>query len=107
MLIYCVRMNIFNLLDTKKGMQGPNAGQAGPGMQDPINALQTLASQGTRTNQMMGMGGPQAGPMGGPQAMPPIAASNLLQNLNQRPGQGLQGLQGLQGRFLGTFINHL
>ncbi|GLV41804.1 Mediator complex subunit 15 [Carabus blaptoides fortunei] len=85
-------------INTKKGMQGPNAGQAGPGMQDPINALQTLASQGTRTNQMMGMGGPQAGPMGGPQAMPPIAASNLLQNLNQRPGQGLQGLQGLQGQ---------
>lgn len=80
-------------------MNGPNQGQGGPGMPDPINALQNLASQGTRNNQMMGMAGAQAAPMGGPQNMTPITASNLLQNLNQRPGQTLQGLQGLQGEY--------
>lgn len=74
-------------------MQGPNAGQAVPGMQDPINALQNLASQGTRNTQLMGHG---IHPTGN---MPPIPASNLLQTLNQRPGPGLQGLQSLQGNF--------
>lgn len=73
-------------------MQGPNAGQTVPGMQDPINALQNLASQGTRNTQLMGHGIHPAG------NMPPIPASNLLQTLNQRPGPGLQGLQGLQGK---------
>lgn len=59
-------------------------------MPDPINALQNLASQGTRNNsQMMGMGGPQSAPMGGPQQMPPITASNLLQTLNRGPGQNM------------------
>lgn len=82
---------------------GPNTGQAGPGMPDPINALQNLASQGTRNNQMMGMAGAQQGPMG-PQNMTPITASNLLQTLNQRPGQTLQGLQGLQGKIHITII---
>lgn len=59
-------------------------------MPDPINALQNLASQGTRNNaQMMGgMGGPQQNQIGGPQQMPPITASNLLQTLN-RPGQNM------------------
>ena len=62
-------------------------------MQDPLNALQTLASQGNRNPQMMSMpGGPnvQQGPAG---AAP---ASNLLQTLNQqRPGQ--QQMQQMQG----------
>lgn len=85
----------FVLPDTKKG--GAGNGQGGPGMPDPINALQTLASQGTRNNNpMMGMGGPQSGPMGGPQQMPPITASNLLQTLN-RPGQNMSNIQVRQG----------
>lgn len=75
-------------------MAGPGPVQGGPGMPDPINALQNLASQGTRNNQMMGMGGPQSVQMGGPPQMPPISASNLLQNLNRGPGQGIQNLQG-------------
>lgn len=79
---------------------GPVPGQGGPGMPDPINALQNLASQGTRNNQMMGMGG--VGPPGGSQSVPmgggpqqiPNIASNLLQTLNRGPGQGIQNLQG-------------
>ncbi|CAG5048317.1 unnamed protein product [Parnassius apollo] len=112
-------------------MQGPNQNQAGPNQQvqsqpgqvpqgpnsqtglapDPINALQNLASQGTR-NQMMNMGqgqmqqqgvlGPnpgmaglqaqigQQGPIvsqGGPQSQ---TATNLLQTLNQRPQLNMQ-----------------
>ncbi|KAI9586062.1 mediator of RNA polymerase II transcription subunit 15 [Glossina fuscipes] len=56
-------------------------------MQDPLNALQNLASQGNRNPQMMSMGG---GPGG------PVTASNLLQSLNQqRPGQ--QQMQQMQG----------
>ncbi|GAB0095225.1 Mediator of RNA polymerase II transcription subunit 15 [Sergentomyia squamirostris] len=89
-------------MNTKNKMQNtgevPNAG----GMPDPINALQNLASQGSRPQQqMMGMGGPQ-GPMGGPAVsqVNNIPASNLLQTLtqqrpmqqspmqNQRPGVG-------------------
>lgn len=75
-------------------MNGPGAVQGGPGMPDPINALQTLASQGSRNNQMMGMaGGPQSVSMGGPQQMPSISATNLLQTLNQAPRQGISNLQ--------------
>lgn len=85
---------------------------------DPINALQNLASQGTR-NQMMAMGGPQGqmqqqlgnpgmagmqgqmgqqGPIvsqGGPQAQ---TATNLLQSLNQRPSLNMQ----LQNKLAGS-----
>lgn len=61
-----------------------NAG--GPGIQDPINALQNMASPGTRNPQMMGMG-PGGGPPGGGNQMGvgggPIPASNLLQTLTQ------------------------
>ncbi|CAH2013639.1 unnamed protein product [Acanthoscelides obtectus] len=53
-------------------------------MPDPINALQNLASQGTR-NPMMNMG-PQPGQMGGPQQAP---NANLLQTINRGPGQQL------------------
>ncbi|CAG9784672.1 unnamed protein product [Diatraea saccharalis] len=113
-------------------MQGPNQNQPGPNPQvqtqpgqaqqapnaqsgmnpDPINALQNLASQGSR-NQMMNMGsqgqmqqqgvlGPnpgmggmqqqmgQQGPIvsqGGPQAQ---TATNLLQTLTQRPQMNIQ-----------------
>ncbi|XP_018336602.1 mediator of RNA polymerase II transcription subunit 15 isoform X2 [Agrilus planipennis] len=84
-------------MNTKKGaanMPGPGGGQPGAGMPDPINALQNLASQGSRNNQMMGMGGPQGGHLGGPQQMPPISASNLLQTLNRGPGQNLNNMPG-------------
>lgn len=89
--------------------QGPS-GQAGL-TPDPINALQNLASQGSR-NQMMNMGpqsqmqqqgvmGPNPGMAGmqgqmgqqgpivsqGPQAQ---TATNLLQTLNQRPQMNMQ-----------------
>ncbi|KAJ8920966.1 hypothetical protein NQ315_015760 [Exocentrus adspersus] len=64
------------------GMAGPGQGQVGPGMPDPINALQNLASQGTR-NTMINMG-PQPGQMGGPQQP---TATNLLQTLNRGPAQ--------------------
>lgn len=52
-------------------------------MNDPINALQNLASQGSRNTQMMAMTGQpnQIAPgqvMGGN-----VAASNLLQTLTQ------------------------
>nr|CAI5841497.1 unnamed protein product [Callosobruchus analis] len=66
------------------GMAGPGQGQGGPGMPDPINALQNLASQGTR-NPMMNMG-PQPGQMGGPQQ---ATTTNLLQTINRGPGQQL------------------
>ncbi|KAJ8978013.1 hypothetical protein NQ317_002775 [Molorchus minor] len=64
------------------GMAGPGQGPVGPGMPDPINALQNLASQGSR-NPMINMG-PQPGQMGGPQQ---TTATNLLQTLNRGPGQ--------------------
>lgn len=66
-------------------------------MPDPINALQNLASQGSRNNSQMmgGMGGPQPGQMAGPQQMPPITASNLLQTLN-RPGQNMNNMTGVR-----------
>ncbi|XP_041977979.1 mediator of RNA polymerase II transcription subunit 15 [Aricia agestis] len=92
--------------------QGPNNQQGMP--TDPINALQNMASQGTR-NQMMNMGqgqmqqgvmGPNAGMGGmqgqmgqqgpivsqGPQAQP---ATNLLQTLNQRPQLNMQHKLGM------------
>ncbi|KAL4719491.1 hypothetical protein ACJJTC_002122 [Scirpophaga incertulas] len=109
-------------------MQAPNQGQQGPnpqgqpgqaqqtpnaqsGMQpDPINALQNLASQGSRNQMMMGPQGQmqqqgvlgpnpsmagmqqmgQQGPIvsqGGPQAQ---TATNLLQTLTQRPQMNMQ-----------------
>ncbi|XP_065357329.1 mediator of RNA polymerase II transcription subunit 15 [Calliphora vicina] len=64
-------------------------------MQDPLNALQNLASQGNRNPQMMSMpGGPNVQQGAGPGG--PVPASNLLQTLNQqRPGQ--QQMQQMQG----------
>ncbi|XP_013200671.1 mediator of RNA polymerase II transcription subunit 15 [Amyelois transitella] len=127
-------------------LQGPNQGQPGPNTQvqsqqsqaqqgqsnqagmatDPINALQNLASQGSR-NQMMNMGpqgqmqqqgvmGPnpgmggmqqqmgQQGPIvsqGGQQAQ---TATNLLQTLNQRPQMNMQ-LQNKLGGSMGMVPN--
>lgn len=87
-----------------QSQQGPS-GQSGL-TPDPINALQTLASQGSR-NQMMNMSqaqmqqqgvmGPNPG-MAGMQGQGPIVsqgpqaqtATNLLQTLNQRPQINMQ-----------------
>ncbi|KAF5271366.1 hypothetical protein FQA39_LY08164 [Lamprigera yunnana] len=82
-------------MNTKKGNEmNPGTVQGSPGMPDPINALQTLASQGSRNNQMMGMGVPQQQvQMGGSQQMPSIPATNLLQNLNRGPNQGMNNMQ--------------
>lgn len=100
--------------------QGPSSQ---PGMAtDPINALQNMASQGTR-NQMMNMGpgqmqqgvmGPNPG-MGGMQSQMtqqgPIVsqgqaqtATNLLQTLNQRPQMNMQ-LQNKLGGSIGMVPN--
>lgn len=73
-------------------MNGPSGGQVGPGMPDPINALQNLASQGSRNNQMMG-GMAQPGQMGGLQQMP-SPATNLLQSLNRGPSNAIVNMQG-------------
>ncbi|KAL9708070.1 hypothetical protein quinque_011588 [Culex quinquefasciatus] len=66
---------------------GGNPGQQG-GMPDPINALQTLAQQGTRP-PMMG-GGQMGGPGMGPGQIGAGNASNLLQTLN-RPQMPMTG----------------
>ncbi|XP_044266798.1 mediator of RNA polymerase II transcription subunit 15-like isoform X2 [Tribolium madens] len=83
-------------MNTKKGagMGVPGQNPGAPGVPDPINALQTLAIQGTR-NPLMTMGGNQPGPMGTQQQ---IAASNLLQNLNRGPGQAMNMQQGMTPR---------
>lgn len=73
-------------------MNGPSGGQMGPGMPDPINALQNLASQGSRNNQMMG-GMAQQSQMNGPQQMP-SPATNLLQSLNRGPTNAMVNMQG-------------
>lgn len=67
-------------------------------MQDPINALQNLASQGTRNSQMMSMSNQNnqissTSVIGGN-----VAASNLLQTLTQRPPQQLQNMHGIRGQ---------
>ncbi|XP_050308770.1 mediator of RNA polymerase II transcription subunit 15 [Anthonomus grandis grandis] len=89
-------------MNTKKGQPGQMGGvpgggqqQQGPGMPDPINALQNLASQGSR-NAMVGMGGPtQPGQMGGPgQPMP-----NMMQSMNRSVPQQIMmgGNMSMQG----------
>lgn len=77
-------------------MAGPGQGQVGPGMPDPINALQNLASQGSR-NPMINMG-PQPGQMGGPQQP---TATNLLQTLNRGPPQQMM-LGNMSGNMTGN-----
>uniref|UniRef100_A0A6P4F5D1 Mediator of RNA polymerase II transcription subunit 15 n=1 Tax=Drosophila rhopaloa TaxID=1041015 RepID=A0A6P4F5D1_DRORH len=75
--------------------QNPEMGGGQNMMQDPLNALQNLASQGNRNPQMMPMG---AG--GAPVAGGPGTASNLLQSLNQqRPGQQqMQPMPNIRGQ---------
>ncbi|KMQ93780.1 mediator of rna polymerase ii transcription subunit 15 [Lasius niger] len=69
-------------------------------MPDPIGALQTLARQGTGNNQMMGMGGPGPNHQGIIPQPPANTATNLLQSLNQRPGQPMN-MPGMQNKMPG------
>ncbi|XP_029720029.1 mediator of RNA polymerase II transcription subunit 15 [Aedes albopictus] len=78
---------------------GGNPNQQGGGMPDPINALQTLATQGTRPQMMGGqMGGPgPGGPMGN-QMGGGGNASNLLNTLNRPQMPMTGGMANMQGR---------
>ncbi|CAL7946877.1 unnamed protein product [Xylocopa violacea] len=90
-------------LNTKKGAGGAAPGTANSGnqgMPDPIGALQTLARQGTGNNQMMNMSGPGSNPQGIIPQPPTNTATNLLQSLNQRPGQPMT-MQGMQNKMPG------
>ncbi|KAH8328367.1 hypothetical protein KR067_008509, partial [Drosophila pandora] len=81
----------------QQGGPPPNAEMGGGQnmMQDPLNALQNLASQGNRNPQVMPMGAGGAPVPGGPGT-----ASNLLQSLNQqRPGQQqMQPMPNIRGQ---------
>ncbi|XP_058453733.1 mediator of RNA polymerase II transcription subunit 15 [Malaya genurostris] len=83
-----------NQQNANTNQDGGNSGQQG-GMPDPINALQTLASQGTRPQMMGGQMGP-GGPMGGGQ-MGTGNASNLLQTLNRPQMPMTGGMAAMQG----------
>ncbi|XP_015184817.1 PREDICTED: mediator of RNA polymerase II transcription subunit 15 isoform X1 [Polistes dominula] len=90
-------------MNTKKpgNVVGPgSAGNGNQGMPDPIGALQTLARQGTGNNQMIGMGGPGPNPQGIVPQSSTNTATNLLQSLNQRPGQPMT-MPGLQNKMSG------
>jgi len=82
----------------QQGGPPPNAEMGGGQnmMQDPLNALQNLASQGNRNPQMMPMGAGGGAPVPGG----PGTASNLLQSLNQqRPGQQqMQPMSNIRGQ---------
>lgn len=90
-------------MNSKKGAAGNapgTGGSGGQGMPDPIGALQTLARQGTGNNQMIGMGGPGPNPQGIVPQSSTNTATNLLQTLNQRPGQQM-AIPGLQSKMSG------
>ncbi|KAK1133593.1 hypothetical protein K0M31_011395 [Melipona bicolor] len=90
-------------LNSKKGTGGNAPGTAGAGnqgMPDPIGALQTLARQGTGNNQMMNINGPGSNPQGIIPQPPTNTATNLLQSLNQRPGQAMT-MQSMQSKISG------
>ncbi|XP_070159334.1 mediator of RNA polymerase II transcription subunit 15-like [Polyergus mexicanus] len=90
-------------MNSKKNPTGNAPGNAGTnnqGMPDPIGALQTLARQGTGNNQMMGMGGPGPNHQGIIPQPSANTATNLLQSLNQRPGQPMN-MPGMQNKMPG------
>lgn len=77
-------------MNSKKGQQGAMNGVPGgqqqqpPGMPDPINALQNLASQGSR-NPMVGMAGPpQPGQMSNPGQPPNMLPASNFNNRTQQ-----------------------
>ncbi|XP_051168893.1 mediator of RNA polymerase II transcription subunit 15 [Leptopilina boulardi] len=92
-------------MNSKKQGGGMAPGGNGPnqGMSDPIGALQTLARQGTGNNQMMGIPNTGANPQGMVPQPNTNAATNLLQSLNQRPGQGVN-MPGMQNKMPGMGI---
>ncbi|XP_029049565.1 mediator of RNA polymerase II transcription subunit 15-like [Osmia bicornis bicornis] len=90
-------------LSSKQKAGGSAPATVGSGnqvMPDPIGALQTLARQGTGNNQMMNMNGPGSNPQGIIPQPPANTATNLLQSLNQRPGQPIT-MQGMQSKMPG------
>ncbi|XP_076654204.1 mediator of RNA polymerase II transcription subunit 15-like [Halictus rubicundus] len=90
-------------LNSKKGAGATAPGAAGSGnqgMPDPIGALQTLARQGTGNNQMININGPGPNPQGIIPQPPANTATNLLQSLNQRPGQPM-AMQSMQSKMPG------
>ncbi|XP_076303807.1 mediator of RNA polymerase II transcription subunit 15-like isoform X2 [Lasioglossum baleicum] len=90
-------------LNAKKGAGATAPGAAGTGnqgMPDPIGALQTLARQGTGNNQMININGPGPNPQGIIPQQPANTATNLLQSLNQRPGQPM-AMQSMQNKMPG------
>ncbi|XP_044766081.1 mediator of RNA polymerase II transcription subunit 15 isoform X2 [Coccinella septempunctata] len=99
-------LHVREMNNKKTGMQAgqPQAG----GMPDPINALQNLASQGTRNNQMLNMG-PQQNPMGGPQQQMGV---NVFQAIGRGPGGAIPNMQanmqnrmGANGAQMGNQMN--
>ncbi|KAL3290282.1 hypothetical protein HHI36_023628 [Cryptolaemus montrouzieri] len=82
-------LHVRDMNNKKTGMQGAGQPQAG-GMPDPINALQNLASQGTRNNQMLNMNA-QQNPMGGPQQQMGV---NVFQAMARGPGGAIPNMQG-------------
>ncbi|XP_034194736.1 mediator of RNA polymerase II transcription subunit 15-like [Osmia lignaria lignaria] len=89
-----------NSKKTAGGSAPATVGAGNQGMPDPIGALQTLARQGTGNNQMMNMNGPGSNPQGIIPQSPANTATNLLQSLNQRPGQPIT-MQGMQSKMPG------
>lgn len=87
-----------NQQNTGGGNQDGGSSNQQGGMPDPINALQTLASQGTRPQMMGGQMGP-GGPMGG--QMNAGNASNLLQTLNRPQMPMTGGMAGMPGSRVG------
>ncbi|KAJ8676221.1 hypothetical protein QAD02_012007 [Eretmocerus hayati] len=74
------------------GAMPPGSNNANPGVQqgmpDPIGALQTLARQGTGNNNSLAMQAPNQNTQNMVnQQAPGVNNGNLLQSLNQRPGQ--------------------
>ncbi|XP_012284467.1 mediator of RNA polymerase II transcription subunit 15 [Orussus abietinus] len=95
-----IRVREMNAKEGGGGMAAGTGGTGGQGMPDPIGALQSMARQGTGNNQMMGMNGPGPGPQGMVPQPQTNTATNLLQSLNQRPGQAMN-MQGMQNKMPG------
>ncbi|XP_054282652.1 mediator of RNA polymerase II transcription subunit 15-like [Macrosteles quadrilineatus] len=91
-------LHVREMNSKKNPALGGPAGGAGQNMQNPIDALQTLARQGSG-NQMMGLVPPQ-GPA-------PVTATNLLQTLNQRPNNQQRMQSPVQGNVIGQMGNQM
>ncbi|KAK6618937.1 hypothetical protein RUM44_003318 [Polyplax serrata] len=91
--------------ESKNSNSVGGSGVSGQMIPDPINALQTLARQGTGNNQMMNINSGEitTGSVGMVRQPPPQnAATNLLQSLNQRPApNAMMGLPSVQNKIAG------